>query len=73
MLYCYVCYMGKKYNRIKEVLQAKEKTQTWLADKLDVDFVTINRYANNHTQPPIEVFAKIASLLGVKLKDLIND
>lgn len=65
--------MGKKYNRIKEVLTAKDKTQTWLAEKLDVDFVTVNRYANNHTQPPIEVFAKIASLLGVKLKDLIND
>jgi len=66
--------MGKKeYNRIKNVLAEKNKTQTWLAEKLDVDFVTVSRYANNHNQPPLEVLAKIAALLGVKTKDLIND
>jgi putative transcriptional regulator len=65
--------MGKDYNRLKEILEAKGKTQTWLAEKLDVDFVTVNRYANNHTQPPIEVLDKIAKLLGVKLKELLND
>lgn len=63
----------KVSNRIKDVLEKKGKTQTWLAEQLDVDFVTVNRYANNHTQPPLEVLAIIAEHLGVKIKDLIND
>ncbi|MEJ0057357.1 MAG: helix-turn-helix transcriptional regulator [Bacteroidota bacterium] len=47
---------GKKdLNRIKDVLKEKGKSQTWLASALDVDFVTISRYANNHRQPSIEV------------------
>lgn len=67
--------MAKKreYNRLKEVLEKNGVTQTELADFLRVDFVTVNRYANNHTQPPIEVLAKIADYLGVGIKDLIND
>lgn len=63
----------KVSNRLKAVLEAKGKTQTWLADELGVEFITVNRYANNHTQPPLEVLGKIAGLLGVKIKDLIND
>lgn len=65
--------MGKRYNRIKEVLAEKGETQTGLAEKLGVDFVTVSRWANNHIQPSFEVLEKIAKLLKVKIKDLIND
>lgn len=65
--------MGKDYNRIKDVLQDKGKTQTWLAEKLGVDFVTVSRWTNNHNQPTFETFEQIAKALGVKIKDLIND
>jgi putative transcriptional regulator len=60
-------------NRIKDVLKQREKTQVWLADQLDVDFVTVSRYVNNHRQPSLETLAEIAKLLKVKIRDLINE
>jgi putative transcriptional regulator len=65
--------MTKEYFRIKEVLEERGKTQTWLADKLGVDFVTVSRYCNNHRQPSMERLGEIAKALGVKVKDLIKD
>ena len=63
---------GKKLNRIKEVLAAQEKTQTWLAERMDLDFETINRYCNNHRQPSLETLCEIAKLLKVSAGDLIR-
>lgn len=59
-------------NRIKEVLEEQGKTQTWLAEKLDRDFVTVTRYVNNHRQPSLEIIFEIAKVLRVNPKDLIN-
>jgi putative transcriptional regulator len=69
--------MGKriqqpKYNRIKDVLMAQGKTQTWLAEKLDRDFMTVTRYCNNLRQPSIPTLFEIAKALKVNPKDLIN-
>lgn len=64
--------MAKKYNRIKEILVEKDKTQTWLADQLGVEFVTVSRYVNNHRQPSIEILFEIARILKVNPKDLLN-
>jgi transcriptional regulator with XRE-family HTH domain len=61
------------YNRIKEVLDERKKTQGWLAARLDVDYVTVNRYANNYTQPSIAMLFTVARALGVSPKDLLND
>ena len=63
----------KKLNLIKQQLLAQGKTQTWLAEKLDKDFVTVTRYVNNVTQPRLEVLFEIARILRVSVKDLIND
>ena len=41
-------------NRIKEVLKEKGISQTWLAQKLDKSYNTINEYARNVRQPSIE-------------------
>lgn len=65
--------MPKEFFRIREVLEEKGKTQTWLADRLGVDFVTVSRYVNNHRQPSMERLQEIAKALGVKIKDLIKD
>jgi putative transcriptional regulator len=61
----------QKLNLIKEVLQQQGKTQTWLADKLDIEFLTVNRYANNNRQPSIERLVEIAKILKVSPRDLI--
>jgi putative transcriptional regulator len=61
-----------KYNRIKDVLTDQGKTQTWLAEKLDRDFVTVTRYCNNLRQPSIERLFEIAKVLKVNPRELLN-
>jgi putative transcriptional regulator len=60
-------------NLIKEVLQNQEKTQTWLAAEMDVEFTTVHRYANNIRQPGVEVIFEIAKILKMNPSELIND
>lgn len=60
-------------NRIKEVLKDKGISQTWLAEKMDKSYPTINEYARNKRQPSLEDLYKIAEILQVKAKDLLVD
>jgi len=62
-----------KMNRIKETLKEKNLTQVWLADKLGKSFKMVNAYACNRKQPSLETLFTIAYLLGVSVKDLIED
>lgn len=64
---------SRKLNLIKDILKSQGKTQVWLAEKLDKDYVTVTRYANNVTQPSLETLFEIARLLRVSTRDLIND
>lgn len=59
-------------NRIKEVLEEKGIKQTWLADKLGKSFNTVNSYVKNRQQPRMETLFKIARILEVNPKDLID-
>lgn len=59
-------------NRIKEVLEEKGLTQTWLAEKLGKSYNMVNSYAKNRRQPSIEILFRIAELLDVEAKDLIQ-
>jgi transcriptional regulator with XRE-family HTH domain len=60
------------YNRIKEVLEDMGKSQTWLAEQLDLDFQTITRYVNNNRQPAIARLFEIAKVLKVNPRELLN-
>lgn len=62
-----------KLNRIKDVLEERGISQTWLAKKLDKSFGMVNAYACNRTQPSLEILMQIADILNVDLKDLITD
>ena len=59
-------------NRIKEVLEEKGIKQIWLADKLGKSFNTVNSYVQNRQQPRIEILFKIAKILNVDPKELIQ-
>ena len=59
-------------NRIKEVLKDKGISQTWLADKMGKSYNTINEYARNKRQPSIEVLFRIAEILNMEAKELIE-
>lgn len=59
-------------NRIKEVLNEKGIRQTWLAGKLGKSFSIVNAYVCNRRQPSLELLFKIAEILQVDPKDLID-
>ena len=58
-------------NRIKEVLKDKGISQTWLANKMEKSYNTINEYARNVRQPSLEDLYRIAEILDVDIKVLI--
>ena len=62
-----------KLNCIKEVLDEKGISQTWLAKKLDKSFNSVNAYVCNRTQPNLETLLHISQILNVDMKDLIAD
>lgn len=62
-----------KLNKIKDVLDSKGISQTWLARQLGKSFSTVNCYARNKYQPDLETLLEISKILEVDLKDLITD
>ena len=62
-----------KLNKIKNVLDERGSTQTWLAKKLGKSFSTVNAYCCNRYQPDLTTLLEIAGILKVDLKDLITD
>jgi putative transcriptional regulator len=59
-------------NRIKEVLEEKGITQTWLAEQLGKSYNMVNGYVQNRHQPRLEVLFENARILGVDQQDLIK-
>jgi len=59
-------------NRIKVVLVEKNKTSKWLAEQLEKDTSTISKWCTNVYQPSLENLDKIAKLLDVDRRELIN-
>ena len=62
----------KEINRIKVVLVEKKRSGKWLAEQLGKDPATVSRWCNNHQQPSIAVFERIAELLDVDRRELFN-
>lgn len=61
-----------KINRIKEILDEKGISQTWLAKKLNKSFNTVNSYVCNRSQPTLETLLTIAKILNVDVRLLIE-
>ena len=53
-------------NRLKVVLVEKKRTSKWLASELKKDPATVT------SQPDLQTLTRIAFLLGVEVRDLIN-
>lgn len=60
-----------KLNRIKLVLVEKDLSQTWLAERIERSFSTVNAYCCNRQQPNLVTLQKIANVLKVEMRDLI--
>ena len=59
-------------NRIKLVLVEQNKTGKWLAAALGKTPSTVSKWCQNSTQPDLNTLDKIAKLLDVDVKDLLN-
>lgn len=60
-------------NRIKAVLAEKQRTAKWLAEQLGKSPITVSKWCTNSIQPDLHTLNKIAKLLEVNVKDLLNN
>ncbi|EHL81110.1 helix-turn-helix transcriptional regulator [Coprobacter fastidiosus] len=59
-------------NRLKVVLCEKKRTSKWLAQQLGVNPTTVSKWCTNTTQPDLYTIAKIADLLQVDKRELLQ-
>ncbi|MFP2994830.1 helix-turn-helix transcriptional regulator [Spongiivirga sp. MCCC 1A20706] len=61
----------KPINRIRVVLAEKDRTNKWLAEKVDKNRTTVSRWCTNDMQPSLESLVKIAQILDVDVRELL--
>ena len=59
-------------NRIKIVLIEHNRTGKWLADELGKSPCTVSKWCQNSIQPDLKTLDKIAKILKVDVKTLLN-
>ena len=69
-LRCKLC--GYQYSEII-VLVEQQKTGQWLAEQLGKSTCTISKWCSNTVQPDLNTLDKIAKLLNLSVKDLLNE
>ena len=62
----------KEINRIKVVLVEKKRTSKWLSEQLRKDPATSSKWCTNTSQPDLVTLTKVAALLDVDVRQLIN-
>lgn len=62
----------KDINRIKVVLVEKKRTSKWLSEQLRKEPATISKWCTNTSQPDLVTLTKVAALLDVDVRQLIN-
>lgn len=63
----------KTINRIKVVLVEKKLSSKWLAEQLGKNEATVSRWCTNDVQPSLTTLVKIAKLINVSPRDLLNE
>lgn len=59
------------YNRIKSVLEEKNKTGKWLSEQMGRNIGTVSRWMTNKNQPSIGQLYDIAHHLDVDVRELL--
>ena len=62
----------ERINRLKIVLAEKNRKGKWLAEQLGKNEATVSRWCSNTAQPSLEMLVRIAELLDVDTRELIN-
>ena len=63
---------SQKINRLKVVLVENGKTGKWLAGQVGKNEATVSRWGSNKMQPSLDMLMKIAELLNIDPRQLIN-
>ena len=63
---------NENINRLKVMLAEKNKSNKWLAEQLGKDPGTVSKWCTNTSQPDLSTLTRIAQLLDVDIKDLLN-
>lgn len=59
-------------NRLKVVLVEQGKTGKWLAEQLGKSNCTVSKWCSNSIQPDLQTIDKIATLLNIDRRTLIE-
>ena len=59
------------YNRIKSALAEKNKTGTWLSEKMGHSISTVSRWMTNKVQSSVEQLYDIVKHLNVDVRELL--
>ena len=62
----------KQLNRIKIVLVEQQKTAKWLSEQIGRNVCSVSRWCTNNSQPDLETLFRIADILNVDVRELIN-
>lgn len=62
----------ERINRLKIVLAEQNRKGKWLAEQLGKNEATVSRWCSNASQPSLEMLVKIASILKVAPRTLLN-
>ncbi len=62
----------ERINRLKIVLAEQNRKGKWLAEQLGKNEATVSRWCSNASQPSLEMLVKIASILKVDPRTLLN-
>ena len=63
---------GRDIIRIKLVLVEKKRTAKWLSEELVISPVTLSKLCSNTTQPSLKILDKIADILEIDIRELVN-
>lgn len=59
-----------KANRLREILESRGTSQTWVAKQTGLKIGTINELVNEKRSPTLENARKIADVLGMTVDDI---
>ncbi len=62
----------KPINRLKVVLVEQNRTGKWLAETIGKNEATVSRWCSNTIQPSLEMLVRIAQVLNVDVRELLN-
>lgn len=63
---------SQKINRLKVLLVENGKTGKWLAEQVGKNEATVSRWCSNKMQPSLDMLVKIARLLNIDVRRLLN-